>query len=405
MNSAFLLSLEKYISSVSIAAFFFYLAYVLPEAQLGELSAIESLAVIFSVLTLTSFDAQVQNRAIRSPERSQDYIFGGLYLKLLFSLVAYAVYSLVAIVFLDFSTIPVLLVGSLIVWKSFSILQAELIVKEQFMRYVLLGLLVTLLSLVIKVCVVLFVAPPYNAVVFAMDALMVSAVYSAYLIFLTKERRGLKCVKSAMPVLKESLPFLLSSFILIAYSKIDQLFIAKMLTFVDVANYSLAMKLVGAVVLVSNAFILAYVPAITKAKALDSVVYAYQVRRLMFHTLVIGTLASIVCFFVSPFLVSAIYADKYEGASFLARLASPLILLMFLATSVGRILIVENLGRFALTRNILALAVNVFLNFLLIPWLEVTGAIIASLVSWFISSVLMVFWSKKTRFIFKVLLG
>lgn len=406
MNSALLLSFEKYISSISIAAFFFYLAYVLPEAQLGEFSAIESLAVIFSVLTLTSFDASIQNRAIGSPENSDDYIFGGLYLKLLFSLIAYAIYSVFAFTLLDFSAVPTLLVGSLIIWKSFSVLQAGLIVKEQFLRYVLLGLLITALSLIMKICIVFFVIPPYSAVVFAMDALMISVVYSVHSIFVGKGRSAsLKCVKTAMPALKESLPFLFSSFMLIAYSKVDQLLIAKMLTFVDVANYSLAMKLIGAVVLVSNAFVLAYVPALTKSKVLGSAAYTYQVRRLISHTLIIGGLASVVCLLISPVLIDVIYVDKYERAGFLAQLASPLILLIFLATSVGRILVVENMGRFALSRNIWALVVNIALNFMLIPWVGVEGAVISSLVSWFIASVLMVVLSKQTRFIFKAVLS
>lgn len=400
INNSLSLAAEKYFSTLVLSLFYFILAYKIPEHELGVFTTIESIAVIFSLLSLFSIDSVFQNEALKNESKKEVFIFGALYIKLMLSIVAYIIFVLFCINFFSLDILPVSIIGLLIIARAGYIISNYFIVVENFKKYVCLGFSVTFLSLLIKIITLYFLSESYYSVLFSIDFIVFSAIY-----YYGCRKENINVTINdiklyVIPVLLKGSPFILSSFTIIAYGKLDQIMISKMLGFNDAATYALQMKIIGSFVLVSNAFNLSYVPKLTKSKVESKRSYFLQVKKLISHTLLIGSILTLLCMFLAPIMLELIYPNKFEDARELISVSSVLILLIYLSSSIGRILIVESFGKIALLRNVVALVINIILNYFLIPTYGSLGAVYASIISWLISSVIMILYINKTRFIF-----
>lgn len=400
INNSFSLAAEKYFSTLVLSLFYFILAYKIPEHELGVFTTIESIAVIFSLLSLFSIDSVFQNEALKNESKKEVFIFGALYIKLMLSIVAYIIFVLFCINFFSLDILPVSIIGLLIIARAGYIISNYFIVVENFKKYVCLGFSVTFLSLLIKIITLYFLSESYYSVLFSIDFIVFSTIY-----YYGCRKENINVTINdiklyVIPVLLKGSPFILSSFTIIAYGKLDQIMISKMLGFNDAATYALQMKIIGSFVLVSNAFNLSYVPKLTKSKVESKRSYFLQVKKLISHTLLIGSILTLLCMFLAPIMLELIYPNKFEDARELISVSSVLILLIYLSSSIGRILIVESFGKIALLRNVVALVINIILNYFLIPTYGSLGAVYASIISWLISSVIMILYINKTRFIF-----
>lgn len=400
INNSLSLAAEKYFSTLVLSLFYFILAYKIPEHELGVFTTIESIAVIFSLLSLFSIDSVFQNEALKNESKKEVFIFGALYIKLMLSIVAYIIFVLFCINFFSLDILPVSIIGLLIIARAGYIISNYFIVVENFKKYVCLGFSVTFLSLLIKIITLYFLSESYYSVLFSIDFIVFSVIY-----YYGCRKENINVTINdiklyVIPVLLKGSPFILSSFTIIAYGKLDQIMISKMLGFNDAATYALQMKIIGSFVLVSNAFNLSYVPKLTKSKVESKRSYFLQVKKLISHTLLIGSILTLLCMFLAPIMLELIYPNKFEDARELISVSSVLILLIYLSSSIGRILIVESFGKIALLRNVVALVINIILNYFLIPTYGSLGAVYASIISWLISSVIIILYINKTRFIF-----
>lgn len=397
-----LLSSEKYISSVLIAGSYFILAQNIEPDTFGKYSVIESLAIIFTFTSLMSIDAIAFDMALKDETKAESIFVSAILMKIIFSLIGYSLFLIVSIFILDYSPYISAIIGSLIVFKSGGILQYRLIAQEKILLNVKLSLGATLVSILIKLYLIKVNSYWLYPAFFIIDSivLFVLLFYEAKIISKVK----LFDFNIALNMMRTSKFFILSSFTILSFGKIDQIILSKLMNFEIVANYSLAMKVIGAFVLVSNAFNLVFARNVSINNSSDKSLYIIHVRKMLLFTISVGFILSIASCFLSPIVIDYFYNDRYLVASNLVRLASPLIFLIFVSSSVGKILITEGLGAFALIRNSIGLLSMIALCFILIPIYGVDGAVFSALLSWFISSILLVLLYKKTRFIYMSLL-
>jgi O-antigen/teichoic acid export membrane protein len=399
LKISLLFSMEKYFSSVLIAISYFIFAAKIEPELLGQLSAIEALAIVFSFSSLISLDPVFQNAALKDSKQLDEYFYNAFFVKLFFALLGYLIFSIFSIFIFDYSVFPSLLIGTFIMFKVSNIFQYRLIAHEKNYLYCGIALFSTILSFSLKMILIWFEIENLYALFYVLDALSLFILVILFN-FSSSSDYNLN-IKLALGVIKNSYLFILSAFSILAFGKIDQLVISKMLTFTDVANYALAMKVIGAFILISTAFNLSYAKKLSEIKqCTNETKYRKHIKSMLLFTISIGALLSSINYFISPVILSVIYGNKFVLASEVIKYSSPLILLIFLSSTIGKILIVEELGHIALIRNVSALILSLSLSIILIPFFNIWGALIASIFSWFICSVVLIMLFKKTRFIY-----
>jgi O-antigen/teichoic acid export membrane protein len=164
-----------------------------------------------------------------------------------------------------------------------------------------------------------------------------------------------------------------------------------------VGQYSAAMRLIEFFGFIPMIVQSSVAPAITKAKAESEHIYhekLLQIYRLMF---ILFILVSIPVALLASKIVVLLYGNDYQQAGILLSLFA--IRLFFTNFSVARNLYItnENLFHYSLVTAILGSAINVGLNYLLIPRFAAVGSIWATIISFLFTTFILDYFFASTR--------
>ncbi|ADT85359.1 polysaccharide biosynthesis C-terminal domain-containing protein [Vibrio furnissii] len=397
LKSSILITLEKYFSVLFISLSFFIFAKFVSIDELGTYSAVEAIVMICVLFSLLSLDTVFQDYYIKNQTRLdiKSFYFNCFLVKLLFSTFGYLV-SIICAIALNFDIYISLVISLLVFFKSSSILTLYNITNKNESIYFIIGAFSTIISFILKVIVIYINYSTINPFFFVLDFFVLLSISLIYFFYNNSVSIKMDYIKEIISLVKMRFYFVLSSFSIVAYGKIDQVLIAKMMDLEDVANYAMSMKVVGIFILVSSAFNLSLSRELSKSKGKERQ-YKKNVKDLLFYTVLLGGVFCIVNYYLSPMIVEYIYGDKFGSAIDVIKWLSPLIFLIFISSSIGRILVVEELGKVAFLRNFFGLLISVFLNLILIPKYGLDGAVLSSITSWFFSSVIFIFVSSRMR--------
>lgn len=399
LKGSILVSLEKYISVLFISLSFFVLAKYLPVDKLGEYSTIEAIVMICVIFSLLSLDTVFQDYYLKNSENIDvnEFYYNCFLIKLIGSAIGYVV-SMSVIIGLKLDIYSSAVISTLIFFKSTTILTLYNITLRKEVRYFLIGVFSTLISFCIKMVIIYINKDNLFPLFYIIDFFSLF-IFSGYYFLFDSKKLKTNYFWEILKIIKVRFYFILSSLSIVAFGKVDQILLAKYMTLGDVANYALSMKVIGIFVLVSSAFNLSLSRdlSITKNSGKD---YYETVRKLMSLTIILGVAFCLFNYLSSPYAIKYIYGEKFNSSMHIVRYLSPLILLIFISSSVGRLLVVEELGKLAFARNILGLLVSVILNITLIPVYGLNGVIFSALCAWFISSIVVVLFSPRMRDIF-----
>jgi O-antigen/teichoic acid export membrane protein len=194
------------------------------------------------------------------------------------------------------------------------------------------------------------------------------------------------CPDLAEQLLSDSWPLILSALAIYVQARIDQVMLGQMIGDVEVGEYSVAMRLIEAFAFVPMIIQSSVAPAITRAKARSEDAYwdaLLNVYRIMF---ILFLAVATPVFLFSDKIVHTLFGDAYSESAFLLSLFS--VRLFFTNFGVAKSLFItnENLFRYSLFTAVLGAIVNVALNYFLIPRFSSAGAIIATIVSFFVTT-------------------
>lgn len=183
----------------------------------------------------------------------------------------------------------------------------------------------------------------------------------------------------AKMLVKESFPLLLSGAAIIIYQKIDQIMIRNMIDNEAVGQFAIASKLTEYVVFIPTIIAQTVTPLLVKLHR-DNVA-AFNLKKQYFMDLMfwISCGISLVLSLSAYPIVNALYGAQYINAiPVLQIMAWKAVFVGFLACS-GHIIIIENLQRYAVLRNIIGCASSIGLNLVLIPRYGIVGSAWATL--------------------------
>lgn len=198
-------------------------------------------------------------------------------------------------------------------------------------------------------------------------------------------------------MLKSAWPLILSGIGIILYMRVDQIMIKEMLGEKEVGLYSAAIRLSEAWYFVPVIVTTSLFPAILNAKKVNPKLYNERIEWLYAIMTYSAVGVALPVTFMADSIVVALYGGLYQGAGLV--LAMHIWAGIFVALGVvnGSWFLAENLQKIAMINTFIGVAVNVILNYFLIPIYGIAGVAFATFASHSIAAYFSLFLYAKTR--------
>lgn len=269
-----------------------------------------------------------------------------------------------------YTNILIFIIASATIFQSFNVV--DLYFQSQVLsRYVVYANMVSLfISSLIKIFLILMEAP---LIAFAWVVLFDSFVLAVGLIyFFIQKNSALKVSNlifnktTALSLLKDSWPLILSGIVISIYMKIDQVMIKEMLNSEAVGQYAAAVKISEAfyflpVVIVSSLF-----PAIINSKKHSKKLYYHRMQKLYLFMLFLSISISLVLTYSAEWLVDLLYTKEYNQTATVLMIHVWASLFVFIGVVSGKWLLIENLQIFSTINTSIGAIINIALNYFLI---------------------------------------
>lgn len=268
-------------------------------------------------------------------------------------------------------------------WFS-SQLQAKTTVVARNITFLIVSL-VKVAAIVLKLPLMAFAAISLAEVALTSLSLIVAYRY-----------RGFSCRQwhvvgeRGKAMLKESWPLLLAGFSVLIYSKIDQVMLGSLLPTKDeLGQYSVAVRLAEAFDFLPLVLQASFMPKLASIKPRDAVIYAKSLQVYFDIMLITWLIAAVIVSVFASAIINALYGEAY------AHSASILSLYFWgqfgcnLGVARNTLLMLEGKQQLTLYISVLGAGINVLSNLLLIPRYGAMGATVATIITLFITTVLL----------------
>ncbi|MFS7245324.1 flippase [Rahnella inusitata] len=232
----------------------------------------------------------------------------------------------------------------------------------------------------------------YYTLSFCLDYL-----FSFLLIFLVSRKGGLILSfkffnkKTLTSLLRQSSPILISTLIVMIYTRVDQFMIAQMTGMEDVARFSVAVRISDAYMFIPLAISASFFPMVANDSSASNIRKYFNITH--FFTVISGLLVIL----LTPFIVNSFFGERYHNSISVIYIIVIANIISSLGSVSTNILIIRGITYLRIYRAIYGLVINVVLNFLLIPKFGMLGAAYASLFSQIIAAWISNAFTKKTR--------
>ena len=259
-----------------------------------------------------------------------------------------------------------------------------------------------LIFALIKITLILTNAP---LITFAW-ATMVEALSAALFLLVMLNMQGPRLLQlrvsleRAQNLYADSWPLLLSGVAIVIYMKIDQLMLGEMVGNDAVGIYSAALRISEAWYFIPMIIASSVFPSILEAKKRSDLEYRQRLQ----HLFDLMTWLSIIVAFPMTFLatsfVSILYGNIYVESGIVLAIHIWTSLFVFFGVASSNWFLIENLQKLVLIRAVLGAAINMGLNFLLIPHFYTIGAAVATLITAIFVNLIIDIGDSKTRGLF-----
>ena len=381
-----------------------WVARYLGPKDYGLLSYAQVFVGLFSALATLGLDSIVVRELVKNEDKRDKLLGTAFWLRFIGS---FLMIGLIAIVIQftssdQYTNILVLIVSGATIFQAFNVIdfyfQAKVLGK-----YSALATIISLfISSIVRIILILQKAP---LIAFAWMIVFDSVTLAlGYLYFYlksaatTRQHFRFKFNKStAISLLKNSWPLILSSIAVMIQARIDQVMIKEMLGNEEVGYYSAALKLIevfGFIPVVINSSLF---PALVNGKKISEDVYNMRFLNYYRLSFLLFLVTAIPIFLFSEKIVILLFGQEYwQSAALLPLMATRL---FFTNSGVARsaYLTIENLFKFSMVTTIFGAVANLIFNYLLIPLYGSKGAIISAIFSFFITIFVIDFFYIKTR--------
>lgn len=186
----------------------------------------------------------------------------------------------------------------------------------------------------------------------------------------------------ARTLILSSLPLLLSTVSILIYSRIDQVMLRHFIDSTAVGLYDAAVRLSDVWYIIPNIILGALFPAIINAQKVSGRLF---VTRLWWCAGLLTGLTLVVIaptIFLAPFIITTLFGSAYTAAAPVLSIYIWSLLGFSLGQLMNTYLIAENQTHIYLFTSVITVIVNIAFNYVLIPPLGISGAALATLISY-----------------------
>lgn len=237
-----------------------------------------------------------------------------------------------------------------------------------------------LLVSIVKVCLILAHAP---LVAFACAGLAEIVIGSIGIVMTYRSsgqqiRSWRSNVPRAKRLLNDSWPLILSNIAIMIYMRIDQVMIGEMVGDMEVGIYSVAVQLVEAWYILPAVVVSSVFPSIVEAKKMGEDKFYERLQKLYNFVAFMAYVIAIPVTFIAGWVVMTLYGVAYTKAGPMLAILIWSILFTNLGMARSTFLTTMNWTKIHFLTVALGCAINIILNYILIPQYGGMGAVIAS---------------------------
>jgi O-antigen/teichoic acid export membrane protein len=356
--------------------------YLGPENN-GILNYAIAFAGMFSPLAVLGMDAIIIRDIIRYPSKKNEIIGSSFALRLIGG-VSSLIFAATAIAIVrpddEYTLVLVIIISGGMIFQSFDVIdywfQSQ--VQSKYTVYAK-NISFVIFSFAKIICIGLH-APIHVFVIITSCELVVAAIGLLYMYRITGNdiRSWIFSYKSAMGLLKNSWPIIISDLAIFIQSRVDQVMIGELLGNSQVGYYSAAQKVSEPLGFVPMIIMSSLYPVIVKTKEWSENEYY---RRLTNLYRMLFILVILICTPISIFsdqIVSLLFGEDYGMSGTILAFLIWTRFYAFYGVARSIFISTENLFRHTLVCSIAGLIVSITANYFLIPSYGVYGAIAAT---------------------------
>ena len=376
--------------------------YLGPE-QYGLLSYAQSFVGLFTAIATLGLDGIVVRELVKDESRRDELIGTAFWLKLIG---AFGVLLILAIVVNftsndHYTNVLIFIIASATIFQSFNVIDMYFQSKV-LSKYVVYANIISLfISSVVKISLILNKAP---LIAFAWVVLFDSFVLACgYIYFYIKNNLTFNIQnltfkrETAVNLLHDSWPLILSGIVVSIYMKIDQVMIKEMMDAEAVGRYAAAVRLSEAWYFIPMVISSSLFPAIINAKKQSEERYYARLQKLYDLMIWMAIAIALPMTFLSDWVIRFLYGEQYSQSGSVLMIHIWAGVFVGLGVVSSKWFVTENLQLLSMWRAFFGMLVNILLNIFLIPSYGIAGAAFATLASQIVAAYLFDVFSYKTR--------
>jgi len=383
-----------------------YVARYLGPKQFGLLSYAVSFVGLFTAIATLGLDSILVRELVKDAHK-EDELLGTAFLLRLIGAFGMLTVLAIAVKFTSndhYTNVLIFIIATSAIFRSFNVIDFYFQSKV-LSKYVVYANIISLfISSIVKIALIYYRAPLiYFALVVLFDSFVMACGFIYFFFKHSKFKiQNLKFKReTAISLLKDSWPLILSGGILMIQARIDQVMIQEFRGSVEVGYYSVAMRLIETITFMPMILKNSLFPAIQNAKKYSEKIYINRLLNFYRLNFLLFLVFAIPIFFFSKKIVILLFGKSYQPAGILLAFLSVRLFFTNMGVARGTYMLSENLMKFSMITMTLGTIVNVLLNYLWIPDYGAKGAVVATIISFtFTIYIVDVFYDKTRQNIF-----
>ena len=369
-----------------------------------------SIALIFSIFSVLGLDNLLVRELVGNPKKHNKLLLNAYILRIMGSLIG----IIILIIYLTQANVSeevfilTLICSISFIFNSTDVLKSHFESKIEARKIVIAESTAILISAGLKIY---FITIKYSVIAFVFCWLLEWFIISLILILTFFYRKNIR-IKKFTPdpdiiinLFNKSYPLLISAITIVIYQNIDKIMIKNIMG--DLGNaqigyYTIASIFLAFVIIIPQMLGKSIIPNLIKEHDISNNSFSKKFQLFMDAMVWISIILSIILFSFSELFIKYLYDDSYLASIPLLKLISWKGIFIILASVSGYWIIIKNLQKLAVIRNIFGCLINILLNYLWIPKWGALGSAAATLISFGISSFLIHFFIPSFKPIFMI---
>ena len=370
-----------------------WVARYLGPTNFGTVSYILAFVGMFGFIADLGITSTINRELVKNPDQRDELLGVGFGLKILGGSAAFII-TVIGALFL--STTPlikilVIVYSTIFISQAFNIIivffQAK--VASQYYVYAQISAIIT--SSFLKIILILLgKGIIWLIVIYTLDLVWQAIGYVHIYHKLGFHMRQWKFrADLAKKIWHDSWPLMLSSAAAYIYLRIDQVLIGHMLDTKAVGYYAAAVKIAEIIYFIPGIICASLFPAIINAKKTSALLYHQRLVRLYLLLFLSAIAISLPLSLLSHWVITLLFGESFAPAAQILTIYTWSSVGLFLGTAMSQYLMAENLTKVIFAANIIAMVTNIILNLVLIPKIGLSGAALATLISYFVMPIIV----------------